>query len=128
MALLATLSSLPSLSSNFDLPQIGGGFVPGSGVTGGGTDFPGSGSGGGLVFGIPIIGGGSGSGSSGSTASILPTAAIGKYLSTALGIPAINWGRIAAFLLGLLLIAGGIYLTRPGQTIVTSSIRHLSEA
>ena len=33
-------------------------------------------------------------------------------------IPPINWGRLAAFLLGLLLIAGGLYLLKPTQQLI----------
>lgn len=44
---------------------------------------------------------------------------IPSKVASMLGIPEINWGRIAAFLLGLLLIAGGIYLISTGKNVTT---------
>lgn len=114
--------------------DFGGGFVSpggGSGITigggGGGIGFPGSG---GPTIWVPPIGGGNpgSGGGSGKATPVSVSGSIGGALSSVLGIPAINWGRIAAFLLGLLLIAGGIYLIRPVQKIVNQSVRSARSA
>lgn len=97
---------------------------------GGGGGFPG---GGGIQIGIPPIGSGgnpASGGGSGKTVS-LPSTPLGvgaSMLSNLLGIPAINWGRIAAFLLGLILIAGGIYLIRPVNQIVNTTVKRSAKA
>jgi hypothetical protein len=98
----------------------------------GGSGGPSGGDGG--IFGpsigitLPFPGGSSGSGAPGGTS--IPGKILGAAtgaVSSVLGIPAINWGRIAAFLLGLLLIAGGLYLLKPVQTVVNRSVRGLAE-
>lgn len=113
----------PSFSnSSFNASPL---FVEIGGGGGGGIGFPGSG---GINIGVPPIGSGSnpaGGSGSGKTVSI-PSSPLGiatGMLSSLLGIPAINWGRIAAFLLGLILIAGGIYLIKPVQEAVHETIR-----
>lgn len=121
---LPTLPELSHFSGSQSTPlfvEIGGG----SGGFGGG--FPG-----GINIGAVPIGGGnpaSGGGSGRTISSIpsIPSSPIGigtSMLSNLLGIPAINWGRIAAFLLGLILIAGGIYLIRPVNQIVNQSVKN----
>jgi hypothetical protein len=47
--------------------------------------------------------------------------ALGSMLG--LGSFSISWGRIAAFLIGLILIAGGLFLLKPTQEIVQSVAR-----
>jgi hypothetical protein len=107
---------------------------------------PGGGGGGGFDLG-GILGGGGGSGGSGSSGapkSVLDCTMKSKTLDeynacvTALGkstfgpqgflgLPAINWGRIAAFLLGLLLIGGGLYLIKPIQQVVNVTTKRAGE-
>jgi hypothetical protein len=73
----------------------------------------------------PIIIGGGGGDSSGAqpatNASL--TSKAGGLLSSILGIPAINWGRLAAFLLGLLFIMGGIFLIARRSTVVKTVVQ-----
>jgi hypothetical protein len=75
--------------------------------------------GGGQQTGIPSIGGGSGSGPTftiggGTTRPVNNTTTTSNWL----GLPSISWGRIACFLLGLLLIAGGLFLIKPVQKTI----------
>lgn len=113
---------------------IGGGAGGGS-VPGGGGGFPeiclGTWcvGGGGMTTNVPVPGSGSG-GSGGGGATSIPgkiVAAATGAVSTALGIPAINWGRLAAFLLGLLLIGGGLYLLKPVQEVINRSVKGAAE-
>lgn len=117
----------PRLSLDF------GGFLPGGSIGGGLIGFPNPGVG---SIGFPLPGtiqiGGSnnprGSGSTGGSSggSSIPGAVAGvagRALSSVLGIPSINWGRLATFLLALLLIAGGLYLIKPVQQIVVKPIK-----
>lgn len=121
------LQRLPSLTeSTYAAPSVhplfveiapgggggGIGFPPSGGIDLGGGN-PASGGGSGRTVGFPLPGGAMGS----------AIGAGGSWLSSMLGIPAINWGRIAAFLLGLILIAGGIYLIRPVNQIVNKSAK-----
>jgi hypothetical protein len=125
-----TLPPLPNLSGFSMAPDVhpllfevggGGGGVPIFGG-GGGGGFPGSGT---INIGLPGNPASGGSGGKTSTISLGGSApAVGyNMLSSLLGIPAINWGRIAAFLLGLILIAGGIYLIKPVQESVNRTIK-----
>lgn len=117
---------------DFSLPFFGGdGFPFGSGGQFGGgsgiTGFPPlttNDQGGGL---FTPIGGGSGGIQ---TVTFIDDAAnaLKKAAGSVLGIPAINWGRIAAFLLGLILIAGGIYLIKPVNEIVAPVVKRGSRA
>lgn len=114
------LPGLPDLHSVSDKATLSQLFTIGGGS--GGFGFPG---GGGIGLGLPPIFGG-GSGGSGGGVTVTPVGiggAIAGGLSSVLGIPAINWGRIAAFLLGLLLVAGGIYLIKPVQQVVNRTIK-----
>lgn len=43
-------------------------------------------------------------------------------------VPGFSWGRIAAFLLGLLTIGAGLYLLKPVQNIVNQTIRTARQA
>lgn len=124
------LPQLPSLTtdfaSQFSSPlfvEIGGGSGGSGGGLGGG--FP---SVGGINIGVPPMGGGNpaSGGGSGKTVSVGLPGSVGSgasMLSSLLGLPAINWGRIAAFLLGLILIAGGIYLIKPVQETVNRAAK-----
>lgn len=95
----------------FDL-GCGGGIGGGGGIFGGG----------GPTLTMPPIGGSGGGG--GGTGKVTNVGfSVGGALSSVLGIPAINWGRLAAFLLGLLLIAGGLYLIKPVQQIVNRTVK-----
>lgn len=122
-------ASDPFGGGSFDIgggfPIFGGGGYPGSG--GGTPTLNPNDNGGGFV----ISGGGGGSGG-GSGVKVTPVGAgvgpFGGLLSSVLGIPAINWGRIAAFLLGLILIAGGIYLIKPVQNVVNQTIKKGAKA
>lgn len=114
----------------FDIYGGGGGgfpiFGPGD-TSGGGGGFP-------PIFtfdlgGGNFSGGGSGGGSGQPPVNVTPVSFDPtKWLSGVLGIPSINWGRIAAFLLGLILIAGGIYLIRPVQNIVNQTVKRSAKA
>lgn len=122
----ARLPALPDLLHHNsphiqDFISIGGG--------GGGDPFGGIFSGGGPSIGMPPIGG---TGNPGNLPKTTPVSISGGLsaaipglggLSSVLGIPSINWGRLAAFLLGLLLIAGGLYLLRPVQQIVNATVK-----
>lgn len=103
---LPRLPTLPSMAGRYSPAQDFGGFLPGPG--GVGIGFPG----GGPAIGINLPPITVGSGGSKTTIGGTIAGAAGSALSSALGIPAINWGRIAAFLLGLLLIGGGLYLIK----------------
>lgn len=96
---------------NFALPSITGG----GGGSGGGFDL------GGVIGGV--ISGVTGSLTGGGSTQILGSSSAKSYLSSVLGLPSINWGRIAAFLLGLLLIAGGLYLIKPVQQVVNRTVK-----
>jgi hypothetical protein len=106
---MATLPSLPTL------PTLDG-FHPVLNLSGdGGIN---SNDTGGVIGGVlgGVLGGGSGGGV------VLPgtytfknpaatsTSTSSSSLSNPLGLPSVSWGRIAAFLLGLLLIGGGLIL------------------
>lgn len=125
------LPTLPDLSSAFRgagasplFVEIGGG---GGSPIGGGGGFPISDGGGGIHIGggtpVGSSGGGGGITLPGGGASSTAASIGGTWLSSLLGIPAINWGRIAAFLLGLILIAGGIYLIRPVNQVVNQTVK-----
>lgn len=42
--------------------------------------------------------------------------------------PSISWGRLAAFLLGLILILMGIYLIKPVQQVVNTTVKTAGKA
>lgn len=114
---LPKLPTLPGLHS----PDMQAFAISLPGGGGGGIGFPG----GGISIGMPPIsiglpGGGS---SGGGATSVSLGGAVGGALSSVLGIPAINWGRLAAFILGLILIAGGIYLIKPVQQVVNTNVK-----
>jgi hypothetical protein len=126
-----TLPNLPRLDRI--TPQLLG---TGGGGPGFGTGSPGWG------IGSPPTGGGGGGGGYGCVGPLcqqrLPCGLGGPCTSTSSStsnplnplsyLPSINWGRIAAFLLGLLLIAGGLYLIKDVRTTVNSNVRTLAEA
>lgn len=101
---------------NFD---FGGGFGPGPGTIGTGGPVGGPGGGGGVVISLPG-GGGSGGFTGGATSA--------STLGLASWFLGIDWGRIAAFLLGLLLIAGGIYLIKPVQQAINVTVKEGAKA
>lgn len=104
----------PHLEQFISINPGGGGGIGGGGIGNGPT----------LTMPPITIGGGSGgSGSTGKTTTVGIGGAIAGGLSSVLGIPAINWGRLAAFLLGLLFIAAGLYLLRPVQQIVNQTVK-----
>ncbi len=153
---LPLLPSLPSLSSRPELHPSGRmlvapggdgwGFTPDGGW---GIDFSGVGFNGSGFVGSSSTGGGSGSGGGLNTGWDIGTIAggiAGGIIGGPGGVPggivggqnaqqqatgllgAINWGRIGAFLLGLLLIAGGLYLIKPIQQAVNVTVGHAGRA
>lgn len=114
---LETLDPLPALTTRY-----GPAFDP----IGGGGGFGGLPP---ITIIAPVGGGGTagGGGKSGGVGGTVGSAA-GSLLSSVLGLPAINWGRIAAFLLGLLFIAGGIYLTKTAQRSIKVVSGHAQRA
>jgi hypothetical protein len=112
-------------------PQ-GDGFFGGGGdgglFGGGGGIFGGGSGGGGIVISAPPInvggGGGSGTISVGGTGGTATNAGFNPFSY----LPAINWGRIGAFLLGLLLIAGGLYLIKPVQQVVNRTGKNIGKS
>ena len=125
-----TLPTLPALTplvasrpTTQAIINVGGGAPDPGGVIGGGS----IGGGGPCLFNC---------GSGGSTvpiSSIFPglgtaASAAGSALSSVLGIPSINWGRIAAFILGLILIAGGLFLIKPVQSIVVNTVKNTAKS
>jgi hypothetical protein len=111
-------------SGGFDI-GIGGGFFPiGGGGGGGGPVIGDPGGGGGISIGLPPIGGTGGGGTSTSV-----SASSGGLFGL---LPAINWGRIAAFLLGLILIAFGLYMIKgvnqAVNVVVKNGARKLAES
>lgn len=111
----------PRISNAF---EIGGGFGSGPGLIGSpGGGFPGPGT---ISIGVPPIGGTTGStgGTSGS-GSFYPATAVNWASDAAGALLGLDWGRIAAFLLGLILIAGGIFLIRTVRQQVTVVTKHV---
>jgi hypothetical protein len=122
--------------SGFSINDIFGGGGGGDIFGGGGGGFFGSGpssvdptQGGGFGIGSPVISIGGGGGGGGTATTI--KAGTGTSSSVGFlglpGLPSIDWGRIGAFLLGLLLIAGGLFLIKPVQQAVKITVKHGSE-
>lgn len=111
----------PRISTAF---EIGGGFGGGPGLIGSpGGGFPGPGT---IGIGVPIGGTGA-TGSTGGTSgsgSFYPATAVNWASDAAGALLGLDWGRIAAFLLGLILIAGGIFLIKTVRQQVTVVVKH----
>ncbi len=146
------LPSLPSLPSLAERPTLthrsasplqilspsgdGWGFSPdggwgidSSGFGFGGSGFtinPGGGTGGSTGGGFDLwnnLGGIVGGAITGATGGSVNGPAVANTGAAAINwFSGINWGRIGAFLLGLLLIAGGLYLIKPLQQIVNTTV------
>lgn len=110
--------------------SIGGGFI-GGGIGGGGILGGGGGLGVGqwpplnpIEYGGVYIGGGGGSSGGGGSGKAV-NVGVGTSLAGPLGMltGGFDWGRLAAFLLGLLLIAGGLYLLKPVQEVVNGAVK-----
>jgi hypothetical protein len=107
------------ISFNFSNPFLIGGS--------GGSIPTGSGSGGGFDLG-QVLGAGAGvlggviAGTGAATGAGKPLPGQSQVSSGLLGW--FDWGRIAAILLGLLLIAGGMYLIKPVQQVVNKGVKY----
>lgn len=151
------LPSLPALPSLSERPQLqrsplqlvaspsgnGWGFSPdggwgldssGIGPNGSGFIFGGGGGSGGQTggnsgpgYGWDVIFGGGPTGVALGTAAGVVGNLTGGAAQTGSIFPSINWGRIGAFLLGLLLIAGGLYLIKPVQQVVNRTGKELAK-
>lgn len=105
------------------LPGLGGGLLPGGGTTGTGGTFPGPGT---ISIGFPGTSGSSGS-SGGGGGGVNATEA--AYATSAAGwLLGLDWGRIAAFLLGLIFIIGGIFLIKEVRQTVVVAGKHVGKA
>jgi hypothetical protein len=110
--------------AGFDFFGFGGGGGGSNPFLGGGGGPPGFGNTFPLPGGIEIpIGGGGGVQPVVGTVLGSVGSAVTGAVGSAIGLPAINWGRLAAFLLGLLLIAGGLYLFKPVQQAVNVRVQ-----
>ncbi len=114
--------------TNYDGFVTGGGGIGGGGLPGG--QGSGGGSGPGYTWDIGIGGvtvGAGGGGTVGTPGGVRNTTQQVTNAVTGLwtGIP---WSRVAAFLLGLLLILGAIYLMRPVQQFVQQTARNAAIA
>lgn len=98
----------------------GGGGFPGGQGSGGG---PGGGPGFTWDLGLGGVTVGSSNGPGGTTVTGTPGGVRNTVSSLTDWFGSIPWARIAAFLLGLLLIVGGIYLTKPVQQTVIKSVK-----
>jgi hypothetical protein len=101
-------------------------LLDGGGAGGGniGISFPGPGGGGGSGGGgVPPILVRAGQNQAGATASTGSTSN-----ASLISWPSINWGRIGAFLLGLILIAAGLYLLKPIQQFVKTTVKTAGKA
>ncbi len=104
---------------NSFVSSVGGG---GGGGGGGGSTLPGGT--GGYNLGLDIGLGGVTVTTKDGSGNVVSGGGVVSSTSSLLNLfSSIPWSRIAAFLLGLLLIVGGIYLIKPVQQVVTKTVK-----
>ena len=104
------------------IASVGGGGLPGgqgSGGGGGGPSFT-------WDVGVGGVTAGSGTGPGGTTVTGTPGGIRNTTTSVLDLFGAIPWSRIAALLLGLILIIGGIYLIKPVQQAVVRTVKSVA--